>query len=77
MTSKPARGPQPVTRADGTTAWSTGPVHTWGIRIADLLRRTAATKTPGRTPPAIETGPAPSGEYEMYRNALRAADNGR
>jgi hypothetical protein len=36
-TSQPA-GPRPVQRRDGTTAWSSGLLHTGFIRTADLLR---------------------------------------
>lgn len=74
--STPARGPQPILRADGTTAYSSGTVHTWCIRVAGLFRRPADMRTTDRAP-AAESEPIPNAAYDLYRHALRAAGTRR
>jgi hypothetical protein len=70
--STPARGPQPVTRRDGITAYSSGTVHTWWIRAADLLRRPAQNATA----PAAEPVYASNGN-DLYQRAIQAASTRR
>jgi hypothetical protein len=72
MTGTPARSPQPVTRRDGTTAWSSGAVHTLLIRAADLLHRPASPEIRANI---AETSPGPKTEHDLYQQAFRAVDS--
>ena len=75
MSGKQPVGPRPITRADGTTAYSTGAVHTWLIRLAD--RRRAQTATDPGTDLVPDTRARPVSYISEFEQRWRAyaADN--